>query len=245
MRFVSVIANLWRLESTGIFCTNDIMYHSLWCHLSSLPYQFLIFEDMGDWQPSPGVGNLPTLGPRTPRLFTGTWFLTWTTKDKQLGFLQRTNYYFLIVRSRVGNVSQARIFWLLHIRNAVSNPNPLCNGWELLQYTVLIRVIQEFEHSPSTFCRHRRVHCTCIWLFKCPFPRDFPSEKNKTMPGEGHGCSWIWLIHKAAQVKRWTTLSHLKYMYSLHLLKPLSSPQCWFTYYLANRKFSTLGKKKK
>ena len=114
------------------------MYHSLWCHLSSLPYQFLIFEDMGDWQPSPGVGNLPTLGPRTPRLFTGTWFLTWTTKDKQLGFLQRTNYYFLIVRSRVGNVSQARIFWLLHIRNAVSNPNPLCNGWELLQYTVLI-----------------------------------------------------------------------------------------------------------
>ena len=138
MRFVSVIANLWRLESTGIFCTNDIMYHSLWCHLSSLPYQFLIFEDMGDWQPSPGVGHLPTLGPRTPRLFTGTWFLTWTTKDKQLGFLQRTNFYFLIVRSRVGNVSRARIFWLLHIRNAVSNPNPLCNGWELLQYTVLI-----------------------------------------------------------------------------------------------------------
>ena len=140
MRFVSVIANLWRLESTGIFCTNDIMYHSLWCHLSSLPYQFLIFEDMGDWQPSPGVGNLPTLGPRTPRLFTGTWFLTWNIKDKQLGFLARTNFYFLIVRSRVGNVSRARIFWLLHIRNAVSNPNPLCNGWELLQYTVLIGV---------------------------------------------------------------------------------------------------------
>ena len=30
-------------ESTGIFCPNDIMCRALWCHLSSLPYQFSIF----------------------------------------------------------------------------------------------------------------------------------------------------------------------------------------------------------
>ena len=141
MRFVSFIANYF--VTIGV---NRYFLHK-WHHVpfimmsSSIPSLSILnnlFEDMGDWQPSPGVGHLPTLGPRTPRLFTGTWFLTWTTKDKQLGFLARTNFYFLIVRSRVGNVSRARIFWLLHIRNAVSNPNPLCNGWELLQYTVLI-----------------------------------------------------------------------------------------------------------
>ena len=33
------------------FCTNDIMFHALWHHLSPLPYQFTIFEDVGGWQP--------------------------------------------------------------------------------------------------------------------------------------------------------------------------------------------------
>ena len=170
MRFVSVIANLWRLESTGIFCTNDIIYHSLWRHLSSLPYKFLIFEDVGDWQPCPGVGHLPTLGPCTPRLFTGTWSLTWTTnreKDKQLGFLARTNFFFNS-EIKSGQCESSTYFLVTAHKNAASNPTPLCNGWELLQYTVLIGVIQGLEHSPPTFCHHRRVHCTCIWLFKCP-----------------------------------------------------------------------------
>ena len=30
------------------FCTKDVMRCALWCHLSSLPYQFSIFEDMGE-----------------------------------------------------------------------------------------------------------------------------------------------------------------------------------------------------
>ena len=46
-----VITNLWWFESTSIFCTNDVMCHTLWCHLSPLSYQFSIFEDMGGWQP--------------------------------------------------------------------------------------------------------------------------------------------------------------------------------------------------
>ena len=167
MRSVSVIANLWRLESTGIFCTNDIIYHSLWPHLPSLPYQFLIFEDVEDWQPSPGVGHLPTWA-HAPLGFSqahGFWLELQTEKKmSSLAFWQGL-IFFLIVRSRVGNVSLACIFWSLHIRNAGSNPTPLCNGWELLQYTVLIGVIQGLEHLPSTFCHHRRVHCTCIWLF--------------------------------------------------------------------------------
>ena len=38
------------------FFTNDVMCHALWCHLSSLPYQFSIFENMGGWQPC--IGDL-------------------------------------------------------------------------------------------------------------------------------------------------------------------------------------------
>ena len=48
-RTFCVIANLWRSESTGVFCTHDVMCHVLWHHLSSLCYQFSIFED--GWQP--------------------------------------------------------------------------------------------------------------------------------------------------------------------------------------------------
>ena len=158
MRSVSVIANLWQLESTGIFCTNDIIYHSLWPHLPSLPYQFLIFEDVEDWQPSPGVGHLPTLGPCTPRLFTGTWFLTWTTnreKDEQLGFLARTNFFFNS-EIKSGQCESSMYFLVTaHIRNAGSNPTPLCNGWELLQYTVLIGVIQGLDTVLNRFLSRR------------------------------------------------------------------------------------------
>ena len=38
----------WRSESTTVFCTINVMYHALWRHLSSLPYQFSIFRG---WQP--------------------------------------------------------------------------------------------------------------------------------------------------------------------------------------------------
>ena len=41
------MANLWRSESTSIFCANELMYHVLRHHLSSPPCQFSIFEDMG------------------------------------------------------------------------------------------------------------------------------------------------------------------------------------------------------
>ena len=37
----------WRWESTIIFYTYDVMCCALWHHLSSLPYQFSIFEDVG------------------------------------------------------------------------------------------------------------------------------------------------------------------------------------------------------
>ena len=33
------------------FVTNDVMCRALWHHLSSLPHQFLIFEDVGGWKP--------------------------------------------------------------------------------------------------------------------------------------------------------------------------------------------------
>ena len=39
------------IGSTCIFCTNDVIYRVIWHHLSSLSYQFSIFEDMGGWQP--------------------------------------------------------------------------------------------------------------------------------------------------------------------------------------------------
>ena len=35
----------------AFFCPNDVMYSALWHHLSSLPYQFSIFDDEGGWQP--------------------------------------------------------------------------------------------------------------------------------------------------------------------------------------------------
>ena len=31
----------------SICCTNDVVYHAIWGHLSSHPYQFPIFEDVG------------------------------------------------------------------------------------------------------------------------------------------------------------------------------------------------------
>ena len=39
------------------FCTKDVMGRALWCHLSSLPSQFSIFEDMGGVNSS-SVGHL-------------------------------------------------------------------------------------------------------------------------------------------------------------------------------------------
>ena len=33
------------------FSTNDVTHRALWRHLSSLPHQFSIFEDVGGWQP--------------------------------------------------------------------------------------------------------------------------------------------------------------------------------------------------
>ena len=41
-------------ESTSIFGTNDIICRAIWCHLSLLPYQFSIFDDVGGWQPCNG-----------------------------------------------------------------------------------------------------------------------------------------------------------------------------------------------
>ena len=35
------------------FFTNDVTRRALWCHLSSHPRQFSIFEDVGGWQPCP------------------------------------------------------------------------------------------------------------------------------------------------------------------------------------------------
>ena len=46
-----VISHSWRLEWTSIFCTSDVMCRALWHHLSPLPFQFSIFEDVGGWQP--------------------------------------------------------------------------------------------------------------------------------------------------------------------------------------------------
>ena len=43
----SGITNSWWSESTSILCTNDIMSHALRRHLSSLPNQFLVFENPG------------------------------------------------------------------------------------------------------------------------------------------------------------------------------------------------------
>ena len=37
--------------ATSIFCTNDVIHCAIWHHLSSLPYQFSIFEDVAGWQP--------------------------------------------------------------------------------------------------------------------------------------------------------------------------------------------------
>ena len=50
-RTFCVITNSWWSKWTSKFCTNDITCHALWCYLSSLPYQFSIFEDVGGWQP--------------------------------------------------------------------------------------------------------------------------------------------------------------------------------------------------
>ena len=39
-------------ESTSIFGTNDVIICcAIWHHLSFLPYQFWIFDDVGGWQP--------------------------------------------------------------------------------------------------------------------------------------------------------------------------------------------------
>ena len=35
----------------AFFCTNDVIHRAIWRHLSSLPYQFSILEDVGGWQP--------------------------------------------------------------------------------------------------------------------------------------------------------------------------------------------------
>ena len=39
-----------RSESASIFGTNEVICRAIWRHLSSLPYQFSIFDDEGSWQ---------------------------------------------------------------------------------------------------------------------------------------------------------------------------------------------------
>ena len=36
-------------ESMSIFGTNDVICCAIWCHLSFLPYQFSVVDDMGGW----------------------------------------------------------------------------------------------------------------------------------------------------------------------------------------------------
>ena len=61
-------------ESTSIFRSNFVMCHMIWRHLSSLLYQFSIFEDMGDWQPwnldnsNSGNSNFPLTRTKFPFL---------------------------------------------------------------------------------------------------------------------------------------------------------------------------------
>ena len=98
----------------------------------------------------------------------GFWLELQTEKKiSSLAFWQGLTFFFNS-EIKSGQCESSTYFLVTAHKNAASNPTPLCNGWELLQYTVLIGVIQGLEHSPPTFCHHRRVHCTCIWLFKCP-----------------------------------------------------------------------------
>lgn len=77
-------ANLWWLESTSIFCTNDVMWHRLWCHLQSLPYQFSVFKDMGGWQPGQFLyfeHQLPVILSVINKIYFGTCAFSFDTNE--------------------------------------------------------------------------------------------------------------------------------------------------------------------
>ena len=84
-------------ESTSIFCSNDVMCRAIWRHLSSLPYQFSIFEDMGDWQPW-NLDNLNSDNSNFPLTWTKFPFLdqnfTEIYPDNLNSLLTRTVFHF-------------------------------------------------------------------------------------------------------------------------------------------------------
>ena len=53
-------------ESTSILGTNDIICGAIWRHLSLLPCQFSIFDDMGGWQPCECMFTLNNLHRNLP-----------------------------------------------------------------------------------------------------------------------------------------------------------------------------------
>ena len=65
---IFTIANPWRLESTSIFCANDVMYIALWRHLSPSIFNVWRCWVGRGWG---GEGELTALGRVWPHIFWG------------------------------------------------------------------------------------------------------------------------------------------------------------------------------
>ena len=107
-----VVANLWRLGSTSIF------WHK-WHHLSSLPYQFSIFENVGVWQPCT-VANLVIICGGSRGFGAGSVKCT----PRTIVFRVRKQWHYCchIVICMVKTIVRSLRFALTGVRGVRSNP---------------------------------------------------------------------------------------------------------------------------
>ena len=88
----------WWSESRSIFCTHGVMCHALWHHLSSLPYQFLIFEDVGAFDSSAIIGSTsthPTKG-QLPKIIM--WFSDISYITENINLLSEAQFQSCVIR---------------------------------------------------------------------------------------------------------------------------------------------------
>ena len=74
------------------FFTSNVMFRTLWHHLSSLSHQFSIFKDVGGWQPWVNKTQMRMLG----KIHGGTF-----SKSRQIYLLECSSSSFLFIFHKV------------------------------------------------------------------------------------------------------------------------------------------------
>ena len=90
-------------ESTSIFGTNDVICCAIWRHLTFLPYQFSIFDDMGGWQRWKGIKWSYSISTPTLCRLNGYFNMDWSLQNarglKYLTQSPATQFYLKLIIS--------------------------------------------------------------------------------------------------------------------------------------------------